>query len=134
MNVDSRISRTFYSVILALLAATTTSAQANAVEGYWTGVISRAGREWKVNVEFVRDKDGESARVDFPEVGAYGRKFSVKHESSKIHLERPQPNAASIVFDGSVAGDRVSGRWGGVGVTDATFILRRAKKPAAGYR
>lgn len=134
MKANFHICRTIYSVILILLAAMNVDANLNAVEGYWTGVISRAGREWKVNVEFVRDKDGESARVDFPEVGAYGRKFSVKHESPKIYLERPQPNAASIVFDGSVAGDRVSGRWGGVGVTDATFVLRRAKKPAAGYR
>lgn len=52
------------------------------------------------------------------------RIFEVEHDAPRVRLERPQPGGAPIVFDGSVKGETLSGKFSGLGTT-ADFTLRR---------
>jgi uncharacterized protein len=123
-----KISVAALAVILCSLALNGEGGQG--VGGYWQGLIVREGKEWRVNVEFAA---GDKASVDFPDVGAYGREFSVRYSPPKVRLERAQPGGGAVVFDGTLAGDAASGEWSGLGV-QGTFSLKRAVKPEAYWR
>ena len=101
-------------------------------EGYWEGSVTREGKVWRVNLEITRagaDK-GFKAVADFVDAGGIDRVFTVEYDAPHVRLERPQPGGAPVVFDGSVAGDRFSGKFSGVGTTaDFTFRRRGDSKP-----
>ncbi|HVF41839.1 MAG TPA: hypothetical protein VM936_02440 [Pyrinomonadaceae bacterium] len=96
------------------------------LRGYWEGSVTREGKFWRVNFEITRVGAGESFRAvaDFIDAGGIDRVFTVEYDAPHVRLERPQPGGAPIVFDGSVKGNTISGKFSGVGTT-AEFTLRR---------
>lgn len=96
----------------------------NDPQGYWVGAVTREGKVWHVNIEIKRDGEKFSAVADFVDVGGVDRVFGVEYNAPRVRLERPQPNGAPIVFEGSVAGNTFSGSFSGLGTT-AEFTLRR---------
>ncbi len=96
------------------------------LQGYWEGAVTREGKVWRVNFEITRTGAEKNFRAvaDFVDAGGVDRLFEVKYDAPRVRLERPQPGGAPIVFDGSVRGDTLSGRFSGLGTT-ADFTLRR---------
>jgi hypothetical protein len=96
------------------------------LQGYWEGSVTREGKVWRVNFEITQVGADKSFRAvaDFVDAGGIDRVFTVEYDAPHVRLERPQPGGAPIVFDGNVAGDRLSGKFSGVGTT-ADFMLRR---------
>jgi pimeloyl-ACP methyl ester carboxylesterase len=100
--------------------------KASNLQGYWEGSVTREGKVWRVNFEITRAGADKSfkAVADFVDAGGIDRVFTVEFDAPHVRLERQQPNGTPIVFDGSVAGDTVDGKFSGVGTT-ADFTLRR---------
>ena len=98
----------------------------SSLQGYWEGAVTREGKVWRVNFEITQNgaDKGFKAVADFIDVGGVDRVFTVEFNAPRVRMERPQPGGAPIVFDGSVAGDTISGKFSGVGTT-ADFTLRR---------
>lgn len=96
------------------------------LEGYWEGSVTREGKVWRVNFEITRTgaDEGSKAVADFVDAGGIDRVFTVAFDAPHVRLERPQPGGPPIVFDGNVAGERIYGKFSGVGTT-ADFTLRR---------
>ena len=93
-------------------------------DGHWEGEASREGRVWRVNLD-VRLKDKNPVYlVDLVDYGIFGLPFSLASDSSKIRLERPQPQGLPISFAGLVEGERFFGEFTGMGI-NAQFALRR---------
>ena len=94
------------------------------------GSVTREGKVWRVNFEIkpegatAGDATKLTAVADFVDAGGIDRVFTVAFDAPHVRLERPQPGGAPIVFDGSVNGDNISGKFSGVGTT-ADFTLRR---------
>ena len=116
-----------------LVTAGAARRQESGLEGYWEGAVTPEGKVWRVTFEITRDgagavsggaDKGYRAVADFVDAGGVDRVFTVEFDAPHVRLERPQPNAAPIVFDGRVAGDRFSGTFSGLGTT-ADFTLRR---------
>lgn len=100
--------------------------------GYWQGSITREDKKWHVNLEFFMENGGLKALADFPDVGGFGREFSVQFNSPQFRLERPQPNGAPLVFSGEIKAGAMFGSWKGLGI-ETNFTLRKIKKPAANW-
>ena len=102
------------------------------LQGYWEGEVTREGKVWRVNFEITRAAADQSYRAvaDFVDAGGVDRVFTVAYSAPHVRLERPQPGGAPIVFEGSVVGDTLSGKFSGLGTT-ADFALRRrgAQRP-----
>lgn len=98
----------------------------NQLQGYWEGSVTREGKVWRVNFEITHAGADKSfgTVADFLDAGGIDRVFTVVYDAPHVRLERPQPNGAPVVFDGRVAGDRIDGKFYGVGTT-ADFTLRR---------
>lgn len=111
-------------------------AKENKLEGYWEGAVTREGKVWRVNFEITRVGADRSfkAVADFIDAGGIDRVFTVEFDAPHVKLERPQPGGAPIVFDGNVAGDRLSGKFSGVGTTADFTLLRRGERKPRYYR
>ena len=96
------------------------------LQGYWEGAVTGGGKVWRVDFEITRAAADKSYRAvaDFVDAGGVDRAFTVEYKAPHVRLERPQPGGAPIVFEGSVEGDKLSGKFSGLGTT-ADFTLRR---------
>jgi pimeloyl-ACP methyl ester carboxylesterase len=122
----ARFSRALFVAagLLSLLApAVAGRGKESRLQGYWEGSVTREGKVWRVNFEIKQAgaEKGFTAVADFVDAGGLDRVFTVEYNAPRV---RPQPNGPPIVFDGSVAGDTLSGRFNGLGTT-AEFTLRR---------
>jgi pimeloyl-ACP methyl ester carboxylesterase len=125
----ARFSRALFVAagLLCLLApAVAGRGKESRLQGYWEGSVTREGKVWRVNFEIKQAgaEKGFTAVADFVDAGGLDRVFTVEYNAPRVRLSRPQPNGPPIVFDGSVAGDTLSGRFNGLGTT-AEFTLRR---------
>ncbi len=99
-------------------------ANAASTQGFWEGVVTREGRQWRVNANI----ETSSATVDFVDLDIPGVAFPMFVNGTKVRLEKPQPNGRPpVIFDGEVIGDEFKGQWSGLGVT-CTFSMRRGTK------
>lgn len=119
---EARLSKTLLAAacLLCVLAQGVAGRQKeNDLQGYWEGAVTREGKVWRVNFEITRsDADkGFKAVADFPDAGGVDRLFGVEYDAPRVRMERPQPGGAPIVFEGSVNGDTLSGKFSGVGTT-----------------
>jgi pimeloyl-ACP methyl ester carboxylesterase len=102
----------------------------SASKGFYEGVVTREGKQWRVNVNI----ESVSASVDFVDLDIWDVPFPLFVDGSKVRLEKPQPDGRpAVVFDGEVSGDAFSGRWSGFGV-NGTFSLRRGIRPPGTIR
>ena len=101
-------------------------ANAASAQGFWEGVVTREGKQWKVNVNI----EGSAATVDFVDLDIAGVAFPMFVNGSKVRLEKPQPNGRQpVIFDGEVLVDRFSGLWSGLGVSGSFSLMRGTKPP-----
>ncbi len=117
-------------ITVILWSISSESALLSQVKGYYEGKICYQEREWQIAVEFDKDHDNKTiANIDFLEIGAYNRRFEITQEGDKIHFERVQPNGRpTLLFDGVAGNDSIHGRFDGIGIEGATFVLRPAVK------
>ncbi len=102
-----------------------------AQQGFWTGAVSREGKQWRVNV----DISANSATVDFVDLDVADVPFPMTLNANRVRLERPQPNGRPpVIFDGEVARDVFSGSWSGLGVTGTFSLVRGERKPSPPLR
>jgi imidazolonepropionase-like amidohydrolase/pimeloyl-ACP methyl ester carboxylesterase len=105
-----------------------------ALAGYWEGDVTREGKTWRVNLDVVPQRGGQlKALVDFVDLAAVEREFTVTSTGDAITLRRAQPNGSAIVFEGAISGGSFKGKFTGLGTT-ADFSLRMGKKPEKFYR
>jgi imidazolonepropionase-like amidohydrolase/pimeloyl-ACP methyl ester carboxylesterase len=105
----------------------------DALKGYWKGEVTREGKTWRVNFDMAPDGGKLKALGEFVDVGAVDREFTVEAGGGTVKLTRAQPNGTAIVFEGSLSGDDINGRFTGLGTT-AAFTLKRSPKEPAFYR
>jgi pimeloyl-ACP methyl ester carboxylesterase len=90
--------------------------------------MTRDGKSWAVNLDVESSAKNPAVLVDLVDYGIYALPFSLSAESNKLRLERKQPTAPSVLFEGIVEGEIFSGNFSGLGVT-APFILKRTTAP-----
>ncbi|MBX7173353.1 MAG: alpha/beta fold hydrolase [Pyrinomonadaceae bacterium] len=105
----------------------------NNLEGFWQGAVTIANKFWRVNFTVKKDGENYKAVADFLDADGYGREFSVSQNGENFRLERGQPNANPIVFEGKVEGDSFKGNWSGVGIK-AAFDFLRFSIPKPSYK
>lgn len=114
---------------IALGGCICAAAQSRA-DGYWAGSITREGKEWRVAVNI----ENGAATVDFIDLDTTDVPFPLVADGEKVKLERPQPGGRPpVIFDGTVSGDTLSGKWSGLGV-DGVFTLKRGVKRPKTFR
>jgi pimeloyl-ACP methyl ester carboxylesterase len=98
--------------------------------GYYQGQISYQEKEWQIAVDIKKDHHNNTiAEIDFLEIGAYKRIFKTTKDAGTIRFEREQPNGRpALLFDGIVSKDTIYGRFEGIGIEGATFVLKPAVK------
>ncbi len=119
------MTRVIIALILWLIPSD--PAQLSPVHGYYEGKISYQHKEWRIAVEFGEEVSKTMAEINFLEIGAFKRTFHVTRQADKIHLEREQPNGRpALKFDGIYANDSIYGRFDGIGVEGAMFVIKPA--------
>ncbi|HRH45213.1 MAG TPA: alpha/beta fold hydrolase, partial [Pyrinomonadaceae bacterium] len=96
----------------------------NNLEGFWQGAVTIADKFWRVNFTVKKEGENYKATADILDADGYGREFTVNQNGENFRLERGQPNANPIVFEGKVEGDSFKGNWSGVGIKAAFDFLR----------
>jgi hypothetical protein len=119
----------FAAALVALVLAVP-SAQQPAFAGRWEGAINIAGTSLTIIVVATDAAPGLKATIDIPGQSASGLPLSnVRYEAPKVHFELPAgPGLA--VFDGELAGDRISGTFDQAGLKGTFQMTRGAAKPA----
>jgi pimeloyl-ACP methyl ester carboxylesterase len=130
----STVNLSVPSLLLLLLLLLPSSASAvprqlpALLDGHWTGVMTREGKSWAVNLDIESSAKNLVVLVDLVDYGIYALPFSLSAESNKLRLERKQPTGPSVLFEGIREGETFSGNFSGLGVT-APFVLKRTKAP-----
>ena len=101
------------------------SATAQVVVGYWKGVVTHQNKKWELGVEIKHQSDSLRAIVNFLDIAVWDVPFSIKLNGRDIYLSRPQPNGKAIVFEGTVDNEQMQGKFTGVGIAGAPFVLRK---------
>jgi len=119
--------------LAAALLVPFSSSYTQSPDGQWIGSISVMGAELNIMVTFVSRGDSVSATIDIPQQMALSLALTnVSWKPPKTHFELPAgPGLA--VFDGTIAGDSVRGRFMQGGY-EGSFRLERGrdvKKTAA---
>jgi dipeptidyl aminopeptidase/acylaminoacyl peptidase len=102
--------------------------QARCQNTYFEGHITHQNKTWKIGVEFVKIDGQNKALVDFIDLGAYNRQFSVLSNNDQITLERPQPNGKKLLLAGKIQDKVFIGKWTGIGIENADFKLHKSQK------
>lgn len=114
--------------LLTGLAPGPTPAQAPP-DGRWDGAILVLGTELGISVAFTTVRDTLGATMDIPQQGAKDFPLvQVRWEAPRVHFEL-QGGPGLATFDGTLAGDSITGTFAQAGVT-GTFRLRRAADSA----
>lgn len=101
--------------------------------GYWSGIVEREGKTWRVAIRITQVGGGRKAFADFIDADGYDRELSMREANGLIRLERSQPSGIPIVFEGRVVDDVFSGDWSGFG-QKAVFKLSRTVAPENAFR
>lgn len=98
--------------------------------GYFEGQITYQDKCWNIALEFVTDRTGKSlVYCDFLEISAYRREFEMNSIGNKVVLLRKQPSPrVDLKFDGIYSQGTYSGTFDGIGIKEAGFIVKSAKK------
>jgi pimeloyl-ACP methyl ester carboxylesterase len=127
--MSRRMLGTLAVVLLALACAVPAIAQTS-IAGRWEGAISVMGQDLGIVVVFTDVGPAITASIDIPQQGARGIPLrSVRAAGGRVHFELPAgPGLA--VFEGTVTGDVMSGRFT-QGPANGTFEMKRgaALKP-----
>lgn len=99
---------------------------------YFEGQIIYQNKSWNIALEFTTDQTGKRiAYCDFFEISAYRRQFEVITTGNKVVLHRKQPlPRADLKFDGIYSKGAYSGRFDGIGIKEAGFVVKPAEKVA----
>jgi CubicO group peptidase (beta-lactamase class C family) len=110
-------------ILTLLLWPARTFAQANPA-GHWEGAITLPGSSLIIHVDLKYSAGGWQGTIDIPQQGATGLALqAVRFDASQVHFELPAgPGLA--VFDGKLAGDKISGDFSQAG-GKFTFSLDR---------
>jgi pimeloyl-ACP methyl ester carboxylesterase len=131
-NSVANLSVPSFLLLLLLLLPTNAWAAPQAppvlLDGHWTGAMTREGKSWAVNLDLESSAKNPVGLVDLVDYGIYALPFSISVDSNKVRLERKQPTGPSVLFEGVVTGETLSGDFSGLGVT-APFVLKRTKAP-----
>jgi hypothetical protein len=111
-----------------LLAAWVHVAAVDAISGTWTGEITMAGRDQPVAITLVLKLDGKNAVTGtfagLPNPGdVKAGTFDPKTGALKLRLGKVGDPAVLLVFDGTLAKDKVTGRVSGE--VGGTFTVSR---------
>jgi dienelactone hydrolase len=117
------------TILLAALA----NASVLELEGGWKGTWTRDGDAIPVTLKFERSTTGYSGSFDSDALQVTGIPFGdVREVSGRVHFLL-RGDASTTVFDGTLAGDAMSGTFTD-GDVKGTFELRRATLPGSGVR
>ena len=124
------LTGTALTVLFCLLASSFSYAAQKSIEGHWEGTMTREGAALTVSFDFTSEAGGLKASFNSPTQRAIGIPLrNVTYNTPKIHFELVG-DATTIVFDGELTGDIISGQFR---ENDAkgTFSLKRveAKPP-----
>lgn len=108
-------------------------AQADGLDGFWEGEVTRNGKRWRVNLNAAEAGGETKATVDFVDLDVIDVPFPLKRTENGYRLERPQPSGNPIGFDGQIDGDTFAGRWFGFGV-EGTFAMKRGTAKPKAFR
>jgi alpha-beta hydrolase superfamily lysophospholipase len=117
-----------FILALAFLLGLTGSSFAaqKSIEGHWEGVMVREGAELPISFDFVNEAAGLKASFNSPTQHAIGIPLqNVSYTAPKVHF-RLVGDATTIIFDGEVAADIITGQFR-EGNAQGTFSLRRAE-------
>jgi pimeloyl-ACP methyl ester carboxylesterase len=118
------------AALLSLAPAVPAAAQ-QPPDGRWEGAILVLGTELGIGVAFRTGETGLAATIDIPQQGAKDLPLiNVRYEAPRIHFEL-QAGPGLAAFDGTRAGDSITGTFAQAGVT-GTFRLTRAAVDTAG--
>jgi hypothetical protein len=120
---NSRLGLAFLVAAGMLVSADDCRAQARLADAQWDGAILVLGSELTMTVRFSSDSGVWSATMDIPQQGAMGLPLrNVEVELPRVHFEL-MGGPGLAVFDGTLAGDSITGTFAQSGVT-GTFRLR----------
>ena len=112
-----------FAYLLALFLPT--SAAQKSIEGHWEGSMVRQGAVLTASFDFTSEADGLKAIFNSPTQRAIGIPVrNVSYSSPHIHFELVG-DATTIVFDGDLTADTISGQFR-ENDANGTFTLRRA--------
>jgi CubicO group peptidase (beta-lactamase class C family) len=117
-------------VILTLfLWPARTFAQSNP-EGHWEGAIALPGSSLQIHVDLKQSAGAWQGTIDIPQQGATGLPLqAVRIDAPQVHFEL-QAGPGVAVFDGKLAGDKISGDFSQAG-GKFTFSLDRTTAGAS---
>jgi hypothetical protein len=98
------------------------------LEGDWEAVIESPRRPWAFVVHFVRSGDAWTGAMTFPGFPDFPLR-EVRAESTAVHFRFP-PELDSIVFEGTLAGEAITGRVLEQGQPVPTRLTRSIALPA----
>ncbi len=99
------------------------------VEGHWEGLMVREGAELPVSFDFVRDAAGLIGTFNSPTQRAIGLPLqNVGSSAPKVHFELVGDDV-TVVFDGEVTTDALTGLFREGDAQGAFFLKRRETKP-----
>jgi hypothetical protein len=140
MGLDARFVARCSALLLVLPLATVAVATAHAaesvparpllggLEGDWETVIESPRRPWAFVIHFVRSGNGWTGAMTFPGFPDFPL-HEVRAESTTIHFRFP-PELDSIVFEGTLAGEAITGRVLEQGQPVPTRLTRSIALPA----
>jgi pimeloyl-ACP methyl ester carboxylesterase len=118
-------------MIAASVLAGITSAQTH-LEGDWRGFWLRGGDSLRVQFEFRENSEGSSGTFASEDLRVAGVPISsIRTVSFRVHFELVG-DASTIVFDGQLRGDSLSGEFL-EGAATGTFFFLRGSRPPPGH-
>jgi dienelactone hydrolase len=114
------------SALLFTFCGMPSHAAPNPIAGHWEGTVTREGKEWRLWVDVNDAENLLKGTIDAPDYGLYALSLTgIKLAGSKVHLEKVD-RSGKISLDGDMEGDRLTGKWEGLGVS-ASFQLKRTQ-------
>src|SRR5436190_578888 len=122
------LRRSGYSWIFILIATSFSSARGQqSIDGFWDGSMIREGAVLNVSFDIREDASGIHARFNSPTQRAIGIPLQkVRVAFNNLHFELVG-DSTTIVFDGVLSGDTISGKFS-EGSAEGTFTLQRRRR------
>jgi uncharacterized protein len=112
------------ALVLWLGLVVSSSAAQSSIAGHWEGIMIREGAELPVSFDFKNEAAGLTASFNSPSQRALGIPLrKVTYTTAKVHFELAG-DATTIIFDGELNADTISGRFR-EGDAGGTFLIKR---------